>query len=166
MQQIGGKNSMELHEALSLAKQNRFDEAIGICNSYIERHPKQRVGYEKRAHVYSITNELHKAIYDIDKIENLGLLNSGDYFYRGRWKLMVDDYNGAIDDLTLSIEDESKKNESYYSESSFFYRALAYLFVGNKNKVARDCVHVRDDFQVYVKGKIRSKADLLTEIAQ
>jgi len=157
---------MELSEALSLAKQNRFDEAISVCNSYIERYPKQREGYEERAHIYSITNELHKAIDDIDTIESLGLLNSGDYFSRGRWKLMVDDYNGAIDDLTLSIEGESEKNESYYSESSFFYRALAYLFVGNRDKVAEDCIHVRDDFQVYVKGKIRSKVDLLTELAR
>ncbi len=152
---------MTLNNVLELAKKNHFDEALSICNNYIDYNKNPREGYAKRAQVFAIKNELENAIADINSIEQIGLANSGDYFSRGRWKLMLNDLLGAIKDLTSSIELEAQNNESYYMESSYFYRAVAYVFSDEKEKAISDCKHVRDDFQVYLKGGIHTKSDLL-----
>jgi len=86
-----------------------------------------------------------------------------DYFFRGYWRLVIGDYENAIQDLTEAIDIEEKCDACPYSQSAYFYRAEAWLRLENYDAALDDCKNVDEGFSVYFIDRLKSKSDVVRE---
>lgn len=153
-------STKKLKEAFDHSEKKEFSEALKICSEVIENYPKCTEAYRERAYVYSRMKDWEKALLDINKAITLDLDNPADYFTRGRWLLITDNPQDAVEDFSKVLMIENEMNSAYFSETAYFFRALAYLDIGLYEKALNDCKEVRDDFALHFKSRLRSKREI------
>lgn len=157
------KQANPLKNASYLAKQKKYDEALQICDEYIACNRTCREGYKKRSYVNALMKNWKDAIKDVSIFIDSGSNHPGDYFSRGRWQLHIGNLKNAVSDFTKALEIENKNNLNYYSETVYFHRAKVFLMLKEFSKAIEDCQKVRDDFTIYLLGKIITRNDILNE---
>jgi len=159
-----GKNIMskQLKEAYDLAvTRGDYDQALAICDALLDTDQGSVEVLKTRAQIYAHSGDFHKAIDDVSTIIDSSTSAPDDYFSRARWHIEVGNPAEALDDLNKVIEIGEEFSFHYYTESAFFYRAVAWLRLGHFKEAISDCQHVREDFLVYMRtGKI-SRADII-----
>jgi tetratricopeptide (TPR) repeat protein len=98
--------------AVCHASMGNFAKALEHLNIVIANNPNRATLYSRRAHYYSEIGETQKAIDDYDKYLEMNP-SSWAYFLRGWEKHMAGQHEGAIEDLTISIDMDSTFAPAY-----------------------------------------------------
>jgi tetratricopeptide (TPR) repeat protein len=162
-QYLGVYMKENIKEAYEYAKKEQYEKALGICNQYINDQLDEREGYKQRSLVLARMNNYEDAIRDLNRLIESGSEEPDDFFTRGCYSLEIGNQGDAIDDFTMVIKIEDKYSLSYYTESAYFYRAVANLMAKFYRNTIEDCEKVRDGFRVYVLGQIRTKEGIIEE---
>ncbi|HMJ69926.1 MAG TPA: tetratricopeptide repeat protein [Cyclobacteriaceae bacterium] len=108
--------------------------------------------YVTNAHMYIMKGLAYKELGEVEKaLEQLDFaikeqINSKgpewlgvyDYLYRGILKYRTDDFEGAIEDLTLQVKQYESLADTYY------YRGMAYAATGRKDEARLDLQRAKD----------------------
>jgi tetratricopeptide (TPR) repeat protein len=151
-----------IEQAYEIAKGGNYDQALEICNDYIAEHPRERLGYKERSYIFERMKNWEAAIEDTTTLIRLGPEEPGDYFTRGRWKVMLDEYHSAIQDFTKAIAVDKAFNLIYYTDACLFFRAFCQLQIGEFEKAIADCSSLEDGFLLWIKGLV-TKEDIVSE---
>ena len=109
--------------AVCHASMGNFAKALEHLNLVIAKDTTKANLYSRRAHYYSEMGEVQKAIDDYDKCVQMNP-TSRAYFLRGWEKHMAGQHEGAIEDLTISINMDSTFSVAYDG------RGRSYLSLG------------------------------------
>jgi tetratricopeptide (TPR) repeat protein len=151
----------ELQEAYQYAKRGLYDEALKICDDFISNHPHERKGYKEKASIFARMKRWDNAIETVTILIDSESTEPDDFFSRGRWHLMVENFVAAIKDFTEVIDIEKKTDTTYYTESAYFGRAESNLRLGYYKKAIKDCGEVREGFILHLMGRLRSREDII-----
>ena len=152
---------MELEKIKDLAKTGNYSEALLLLDDLIRINSKEDKLWAARAFVNTHQGNSEAAIDDWSKAIQLN--KEPHYFYmRGISRFQVSQYRSAISDFTAVIELCDKYKSDYYRSPAYFFRADAYLRLGEFDQAKSDCVHVPDNTQTWT-DKLRTKADILAE---
>ena len=135
----------QYHEADRLDAALTADERIAVChasmgnlakalehlNLVIAKDSTKANLYSRRAYYYSEMGEVQKAIDDYDKCVQMNP-TSRAYFLRGWEKHMAGQHEGAIEDLTISINMDSTFSVAYDG------RGRSYLSLGQMDLAKAD----------------------------
>ena len=154
----------QLDEAYALAADRKdYSAALSACNAIIQAHPNLLAPLRKRAQIYAHHADFRRAISQMSEVIDKGPAEPGDYFFRGWWRLEDDNAGESIGDFTNAIEIGDQVRDDYFTESAYFFRALANLRQGGYDDALADCEQVRDDFLIYLRSGQVSKASIVSE---
>ncbi|MGE3465505.1 MAG: tetratricopeptide repeat protein [Pyrinomonadaceae bacterium] len=141
-----------------------YDEALSLCEQVLLDYPDNSEAFRKRAAIHARTGNFQSAVTDLTRGINNGVNSSEWFFFRGWWRLELDDLQGAVDDLTKAIELDRTEEHHPYEESSYFFRAVAFLNLGKGEAAILDCRQVREDFIIYSQtlGRL-TRSDVLAQ---
>lgn len=149
-----------LEEIEKLSEQQLLTAALNKCNELLKLFPSNCSGYRKRSHINARMGKYDAAISDRDHVIVASNARASDFFFRGIWHLRQGKPSSAVSDFTKVIEVESKDSPSYYTESAYYYRALAHLRLHSYSNALEDCRQLRDGFAIWVDDGIVSKHDI------
>jgi tetratricopeptide (TPR) repeat protein len=154
----------QLDEVYSMAADRKdYANALSACDAIIQAHPDLTAPLRKRAQIYAHKADFRQAIDDISSVIQKGPAEPRDYFFRGWWNIEDDNTSDAIKDLSEAIELGKQLSDDYFTESAYFFRAVASLRLGRYPDALADCQYVRDDFLIYLRSGQVSKAQIVTE---
>lgn len=117
--------------AVCHASMGNFAKALEHLNLLIAKNTTRASLYSRRAYYYSEMGEVQKAIDDYDKCVQMNP-TSRAYFLRGWEKHMAGQHEGAIEDLTISINMDSTFSVAYDG------RGRSYLSLGQMDMAKAD----------------------------
>ena len=117
--------------AVCHASMGNFAKALEHLNLVIAKNTTRASLYSRRAYYYSEMGEVQKAIDDYDKCVQMNP-TSRAYFLRGWEKHMAGQHEGAIEDLTISINMDSTFSVAYDG------RGRSYLSLGQMDMAKAD----------------------------
>ena len=117
--------------AVCHASMGNFAKALEHLNLVIAKNTTRASLYSRRAYYYSEMGEVQKAIDDYDKCVQMNP-TSRAYFLRGWEKHMAGQHEGAIEDLTISINMDSTFSVAYDG------RGRSYLSLGQMDLAKAD----------------------------
>jgi len=159
------KATKRLEQAYDLVTTTKnYEGALRICDEVLKEHPNMLAAVRKKAAIHAYVNNFAEAIALMNDVIAQDPSEPDYYFSRGRWRLENGNFGEAVQDLTNTVKVGSQRNFHYYTESAYFFRAVALLKLGRFREAVADCEHVRDDFLLYLHstGKI-SKSDILEQ---
>ena len=141
-----------------------YEGALRICDEVLEEHPNMLAAIREKAAIHAYVKNYEEAINLISDVIAQDPNEPGYYFKRAWSYLENGNLAEAVQDLTKTLELGSQRNFHYYTESAYFFRAVALLKLARYSEAVADCEHVRDDFLIYLysTGKI-SKSDILEQ---
>lgn len=150
-----------LRQAERMSKEGFFEDALELCNKFINEHPNSHEAYETRSSVFRRENKLDQAIADACEVIKLKPNSPAPYFRRGCLKMSLGDNESAIEDFSNTIT----LDNGYFGDAAFFYRAEAYLRCAQYQKAIEDCAMIKSDyFEMYFYGHHRrSKLDIIED---
>lgn len=113
------------------------------------------------AKIESLEFETEKALHYINKALELDSDNLEYLFNKSRWLINKEKYLETVEVLTDLLAIEKSLNQKYFTETAYFYRAIALCKLGSYVHSREDLSHVRDDMRLFVFGSLCSKAELL-----
>ncbi|MCX7786205.1 MAG: tetratricopeptide repeat protein [Spirochaetes bacterium] len=125
-----------LLEALTAHNQQQYSRAIELYTHILHRKPKRSIRalvYIHRGMAFFGESNYDKALEDFTAAINLEPENPRIYFYRGVVQRFRKDLNGALLDLSRSLELDP------YHFDSLYNRAQVYFSLGNYVQAAEDC---------------------------
>ncbi|HSB95440.1 MAG TPA: tetratricopeptide repeat protein [Spongiibacteraceae bacterium] len=152
----------EMARAQKLSEKRQYLDAIVVYSALIENAAHSYQVFNKRAHAYAMSGDWKKAIEDIDAAITLNPNEPAFCFSRARWLLQGQQFLESISDLNRLIELEKIHNDTYYLESAYFFRALAYRYLNSPIEVINDCANVSEDFSLYALNGVQSRKDLVS----
>ena len=154
----------ELDKAYSLvADHKNYEAALTACEAILETHPGLRAGLRTRAQIYAHKAAFSQAIADMTIAIQAGPPEPSDYFFRGWWNLEDNRILDAIQDFTEAISLEERLGIYTFKESAYFFRAVASFRIGRYDDALADCKQVRDDFLIYLRSGLVSKAQIVRD---
>jgi len=153
----------KIEQAIKCSESRDFEDAIKLCTEAIIISSDKRKAYKERSFIYAKMKLWDKAIEDVTHLIDSVSKEPCDFFTRGRWLLAQSNWKQAIEDFTTVLSIEEEINNTYYSESAYFFRAVAYLYKREYEKAIKDCFNVRDGFSIYLLGSIKSKEEIIME---
>jgi len=120
---------------------NEMNDNEGATNDFnkaIELNPKRGETYFSMASIKFHNSDFQGGIKDLDKVIKIGLVGDTSYsmynafYFRGSYKSILKDFEGAIEDFSSAIELEPHNGEVY------FERAEARLELGQNDLAAED----------------------------
>lgn len=120
-----------VNRAILLRNLGKIDDSVSALSKVIERFPKSDLGYINRATIYEDREQWQEALTDYDKaLEFTDEYRAYLSFRRGGVKMKLDDYQGAVDDLTIAIELSPKSSAfarrgEVYAKMSDYTAAIA-----------------------------------------
>jgi tetratricopeptide (TPR) repeat protein len=157
-------NDLEKSIAAIESKAHSDDpHAIDEANDLIERHPTEARVWSLRYHIHLRSKNFDGAIHDITEAISISPLEPAFFFNRGRVYLRIGKYKDSISDLTRGIELCDLHGSDYYRDTLLFFRAVAYMRIGDAVSAKADLEKIKDDdFAIWVDG-LASKKQLLAE---
>jgi Tfp pilus assembly protein PilF len=145
----------------SITKGGDVKHALRVCDEVLEADPTLTYCHRTKARIQAYVGNLDEAITEMDIVIAHSDPKPGNHISRGRWRLKNQDWSGAIDDMTTTLELEKAATSTYYTESAYFFRAVAYMKLGSCDKAIADCSNVRDDYMTYLWEDPISKSEIL-----
>lgn len=97
----------------TLSNNERYTEALALCNSALKDYPNEPELYYWRATIKSSLGNNAEALNDYNKVIMLEPKDSDAYVMRGSCKSDLGDMDGAIEDYNKAIELNSKNSSAY-----------------------------------------------------
>ncbi|WP_053971143.1 hypothetical protein [Mangrovimonas sp. ST2L15] len=98
-----GQNGTFTETFNSYFNDGNYNQALSVCNDYINSNPNDEEAYTFRAMVYIELHEIKKAIKDYDIVLSLNPKYGYYYYQRGYWKFYLKDVIGAMEDFSKAI---------------------------------------------------------------
>lgn len=120
---------------------DELNDKSGAANDFskaLELNPARGETYFSMASIKFHNRNFQGGIKDLDKVIKIGLVGDSSYsmynayFFRGSYKSILKDFEGAIEDFSSAIELEPHKGEVY------FERGKARLALGQNDLAAED----------------------------
>jgi tetratricopeptide (TPR) repeat protein len=137
-------------------------EAHNQVSKLIEHYPNKVEVWALRAYLLGRKGNWGEAINDLTHALDLLPSEPGLFFDRGRYYAKIGEHQCAVDDFTNALELCVFHSNDYYRESLYFFRAEAYLRLGNKVAALEDLQGVRKDFSLWT-NELRTKQELLDQ---
>ena len=137
----------KLKKIALLMDKKQYLEAWDIINKIIDEHPnytKMYKVYSEKAHILSY-KEINQAIECMDKAIALSPNESYLYMRRARYLIENQNFDEACEDLTYTILLGEKLNWFYYTESAYFFRAIAFSHLRRFTEVLSDCSQISEN---------------------
>jgi tetratricopeptide (TPR) repeat protein len=157
-----------LNQAYNMATERKdYDGALRVCNEVLNKYPDMPHAVREKAAIYAAMKNFAEATALMSDLIAQNPNELEYYFSRGRWYLANADWTEAAADMTKALELGSEQTSNYFTESAYFFRAVALSKLRRYSEAVADCEHVRDDFLIYLysTGKI-SKSDILEEASR
>ena len=140
MRGYDGFFSTELDAASSCVKSDPR-RALSICQNYLSTHPDDPLGLFYRSQAWERLGELQKALADHDRMVELDP-DSHTYSMRGQLRHGMNDYAGAVADLT-----RARELDDYEWRTSFgpHFRADLLARLGRLEEALADCALIAED---------------------
>lgn len=141
-----------------------YEGALRICDHILNEHPGMLYAVRKKAAIYADMKDFAQATALMSDLIAQNPNELEYYLSRGRWYLANADWTEAVADMTEALKLGSEQNFDYFTESAYFFRAVALSRLGRYSEAVADCEHVRDEFLIYLysTGKI-SKSDIVEQ---
>lgn len=137
--------------------------ALDEANALVGRHPADARVWSLRSYIRSRSNDFDGAIHDISEAISISPLEPVFFFNRGRFQLRLGNYKDSISDLSRGLELCDVHENDYYRDTLLFFRAAAYVRVGDGVSAAADLSKIEDEeFSLWLDGLV-SKKQLLAE---
>src|SRR5581483_3385855 len=147
----------QLNLAWELYRARKFEAAVEALTALIASHALVPSAYSKRAKCYQRMGYLDRALADLSRAIELSPTTSGYYFTRGRYRLGAGQLQEACNDFTVVVQLEKAKEEQPFLEAARFFRAETNLQLGRFDHALRDCSEIREDFSLFVSGRMRTR---------
>jgi len=156
--------SVPEHPLFDLCRDNRFSDALAICQREIAADPNDPAGYRHAAIVLARMDRHADARLLRDKVVELAPNCTMSYYSRADLLYEMGDYAAAIPDFTRSADLD---HEHALGATNYLYRADCHRRLGNHAAAIADCARVPDDFDFpgFLGHRNGSKHHLLAEIA-
>ncbi|KYG81101.1 tetratricopeptide repeat protein [Roseivirga ehrenbergii] len=117
-----------------------IDSSLFYHNLSILNAENAEIAFEGRAKTYLQINEIDLAMADFDKAIFINPEYLRTYFSRGEFLYNArEDYNGAIRDFSVIIDNSSKLvNRELFLSSIYAFRGLCYYEIGNVESACKD----------------------------
>ena len=153
-----------LRSIRELGGKKNFEDALAICERLIEEKETEVAGYRERAFVKERMADLTGAIEDIKVVTTRFPYEPADFHALGILLLANEDAFGAVEAFGKSIALEADAGGSYYTNSSFLFRAEANLLMENFEDAIADSEILPAGYQTYISGTgMRSKESISSE---
>jgi tetratricopeptide (TPR) repeat protein len=144
-----------------LYKDEKYEEAIQICNDIIFENEDCFFAYSQRSYSFHALGRNQDAFDDIEKLIELRPTCPVAYMRRARFHLERGDDDLALADANFVIELE----DEYFIDTAYFYQAVSLLNLGRSTEALAAYQMLPDDYRDYLKtynvfGKLISKSDL------
>ena len=143
----------EFEKGTSYVNKGKYDEAINYFNSAINYYPNYYEAYLELAKSYQASKNVSSAMIAFTETIKLSPKESSGYYFRGSYKLELNDYVGAISDFTKAIS----INPNYYG--ALLYRSFAKYKTNDYNGALIDCNKIlaksEDDKAYLLRGIIK-----------
>lgn len=153
-------NDMSYNCIVRLAKENRIQEALSICDNYIAENPKCHDGYANRAYLLTREKRYSDAIDTVNLIQTFSCLNHYELHLRGKCYLCLRMFHAAIADFTKILEFDEPCRQKW-SGTAYIYRAIAYNEMGEYDSALQDCEHLGDESRTFIFDRIIFKKDIV-----
>ena len=138
-------------------------DALIQASKLIEQYPAEAKAWALRAYIHGREGNYAEAIDDLTQAVNVCPIEEPCLLCnRGRYYVNLGGYQCAIDDFTRGLDVCDLHSYDYYREEFYFFRAYAFLKLGDKVAAYKDLSKVRDDFTVWI-DKLCTKQELLTQ---
>lgn len=115
-------------------KSHDYLQAIQNYDKVIQINPKNECGYVQKGYsIMQSSKDYKKVIQLCDKVIDFSPKYTYAYFLRGTARIDVEDYDGAIKDFTVSINEKQNLNGAYQN------RASCYVMKGEYQNAISDC---------------------------
>ena len=154
---------VEIEKVRTLTREGKSDAAMSLCQELVAQHPSNANVWRMRAHLYFSDGQLDKAEGDITHALSIDQ-QSVFFFTRARYRLRMEEFTGVAEDIesALLAEKMNEYGDETYLWELYFFRAEAWIKLGQKNKALVDLNNVPDDFRTWTFA-LRTKADLLAD---
>jgi tetratricopeptide (TPR) repeat protein len=140
-----------------------YEHAVKMLDDFASRQGFNAEILRQRGHVNALCKNFNAAVVDLSRAIDLNEMEP-DYFYtRGRYLVRLANYREAVKDFSRVLELCDYYKSDYYRVPAHFFRADAYLKLGQFESALEDCKYIPDDFQTWT-DQLRSKRDILGEI--
>lgn len=144
----------------SLIQNGNYEDALRVVDALVIDQPSEASIWRTRAHVNSMSGDKQSAILDMDKAIQFCNIEPDYYFTRGILHFKTGNYKIAVDDFTHVIKLCDHHSSDYYREAGHFFRADAYVRLGQFSKALDDCAHIRNGTTAWT-DRIRSKEQIM-----
>jgi tetratricopeptide (TPR) repeat protein len=149
-------------DLISIAKEkaHRGDQngAMSLAVQLVEQYPTEARVWSLRSFLFALRKEFAKALTDITRAINIHP-EPHFFFTRGRYNFELGDDQSAVKDFSTGLHFDHYEDDSY-REELYFWRAEAFIRLGNKREALSDLAHLHKDKQTWT-YELRSKLDLL-----
>jgi tetratricopeptide (TPR) repeat protein len=151
------KHATDLKDYLNVEK---------YCNEQLLLDPSDTEALRLKAFATSMRGALEQAIQAIDGAIAVtsGSPEPSDYFDRGRWLLELGRLSESISAFSKVIDLSERHEDSYYLESAYLHRAVAYGRAEKRREAISDLQQVSQDCACFALGKIHTKEALISEL--
>lgn len=129
------------------------EAASQACEDFILINPNSPLGFWKRGTLAAWSAKFIQAVKEIDQAIRLKPDEATYFFFRGWWNLEAGNFNEAETDESVAINLEKSQDQSFVTESAYFFRALARLQQRRYDEALSDADQVSSDFMIYLKSK-------------
>jgi tetratricopeptide (TPR) repeat protein len=154
-----------IEKARSLARSGKYEDAEQILHELRALHPQEAEILAACAFVCSQRGDTEAAIAAASEAIAIRPNEPAYFFTRGRHHFSSRRYIEAVDDFSDTIRLCQFHNNNYYEMTAYFFRADAFLRLGDIERARADCAHVSPGFHIWT-DSLRTKEDLLIEIEQ
>lgn len=151
---------IQLDKASKLFAAGKHAQAIDLYSAVIATDPEEPTAYRERARCHYRMGQLDEALADLSRAIELAP-SPGTYFTRGRYCLEASRFHDACADFSNVLELERGREERPFFEAAAFFRAEAHVNLGRFEEALRDCMEIREDFSLYVLGRMRTRNEII-----
>jgi tetratricopeptide (TPR) repeat protein len=151
-----------LAKAWQLSKDERFEEAVELCDEVIAHHEDCYDAYSERSCNLHSLGRVTEALRDLEKLIELRPSSPTAYFRRARWRIERGEYELALKDLYQVLEFKVE----YFDESVRFHLVIALLNTQRGDDAKRESEMLSPGFKEFVStpstlGKTFSREELI-----
>jgi tetratricopeptide (TPR) repeat protein len=156
---------IQLQQIEAMAKREDYGRALEKLAKLIAENPNVPRIWACQAYVHSREGKREESVRDWSRAISLfhNASEEPHYFYmRGIEFFLMRSFPEAISDFTSVIRLCDKYHNDYYRAPGYFFRADAYVRIGEFAKAKADCEQLAANTQIWT-DRMRTKADILAD---
>jgi tetratricopeptide (TPR) repeat protein len=150
----------KIRTAEQLARSCETAAALVIADEILSEAPSVLRAWNLRAYIHELAENHAAARADISRAIALVPDEPHLFYTRGRMAYLMGDFEQSLEDFTEALRLGKLHQNDFYDQEVSFWRAAAYVALGNFDAARRDLSCVNDGFCTWTNGLL-SKADLL-----